>query len=366
MSLNRPLRLIELFGGIGTQAMALRDLGCTFERYRLVEFDKHCIASYNAIHGTHFEVTDIRTLHGSDLGVVDVDDWCYLMTYSFPCTDLSTQGAMRGMSRADWESRKSTRSGLLWEVERLLNELPDDRLPDILVMENVTQVHSSKNINDFDSWRGYLRKRGYQNFCADLDALDYNVPQHRERCFMVSIRADVPIGFKFPGKIPLERVTVDCLEDDADASYYMTRDTAKAMYHELVKAGLVGEHEHTCIPRYLGNCCGYKHGSGFDGSVFDSYAPMKTLVRSCGGIPYVADDKGIRKLTPRECWRLMGFHDYDFDKAAGVCSKTQLYHQAGNAIVEPVLMAVFRQLFIALALFKVGGCYATEDIHTER
>lgn len=352
MSLDRPVRLIELFGGIGTQAMAMRDIGANFERYRLVELDKYCCASYNAIHGTQFEPTDIRSLHGSDLGIVDVDDWCYVLTYSFPCTDLSMQGARKGMSRAAWEVGKSTRSGLLWEVERLLGELPDNELPDVLVMENVTQVHSPKNAADFDKWKDYLRKRGYQNFCADLDALDYGIPQHRERCFMVSILADIPIPYKFPAKEQLDSVIADYLESDVPATYYRTSAAAKTMYSELVKAGLVGEHERTYTPRYLGNCCGYKHGSGFDGSVYDAYAPLKTIVRSVGGIACVADDKGIRKLTPHESWRLMGFSDADFDKAASVCSNTQLYHQAGNAIVKQVLMAVFWEVLMALAYVR--------------
>lgn len=355
MSLDRPVRLIELFGGIGTQAMALRELGVDFERYRLVEFDRYCCASYNAIHGTRFEPTDIRSLHGSDLGIVDVDDWCYMLTYSFPCTDLSVQGAMKGMSRDAWEAGKPTRSGLLWEVERLLGELSDTELPDILVMENVTQVHSPKNAADFDKWRDYLRKRGYQNFCADLDALDYGIPQHRERCFMVSILADVPVPYRFPAKVPLESVIVDYLESGVASSYYRTGAAAKVLYSELVKAGLVGEHERAYTPRYLGNCCGYKHGSGFDGSVYDSYAPLKTIVRSVGGVACVADDKGIRKLTPRECWRLMGFSDADFDKATSVCSNTQLYHQAGNAIVKQVLMAVFREVFTMMHQLCLGS-----------
>lgn len=124
---DKPIRLIELFGGIGSQAMALRDIGADFEHYRLVEFDKYACASYNAIHGTSFEPTDIRNVHGGDLGIVDKNDWCYLLTYSFPCQSLSMAGKMEGMSKADWESGKSTRSGLLWEVERILT----GRLPSI-------------------------------------------------------------------------------------------------------------------------------------------------------------------------------------------------------------------------------------------
>lgn len=95
--ITKPIRLIELFAGVGSQAMALRDLGADFEHYRVVEFDKYAMASYNAIHGTNFEPTDIRNLKGSDLNIADVQNYTYLLTYSFPCQDLSVAGKGAGM-----------------------------------------------------------------------------------------------------------------------------------------------------------------------------------------------------------------------------------------------------------------------------
>lgn len=79
--ITNKIRLIELFGGIGSQAMALRDIGADFEHYRLVEFDKYAVQSYNAIHGTNFQTTDIRNVHGADLGIVNRDKYTYLLTY---------------------------------------------------------------------------------------------------------------------------------------------------------------------------------------------------------------------------------------------------------------------------------------------
>lgn len=78
--INKPIRLIELFAGVGSQAMALRDIGANFEHYRVVEFDKYAIASYNAIHGTNFPTIDITTLKGSDLGIENKLDFTYLLT----------------------------------------------------------------------------------------------------------------------------------------------------------------------------------------------------------------------------------------------------------------------------------------------
>ena len=114
---GKKIRLIELFAGIGAQAAALRNIGADFEHYRVCEFDKYAVKSYNAVHGTNFKTSDIRDLHAEDLGIVETDKYTYIMTYSFPCTDLSLAGKREGMQKGS-----GTRSGLLWEVERLLTE----------------------------------------------------------------------------------------------------------------------------------------------------------------------------------------------------------------------------------------------------
>lgn len=82
--IKNKIRLIELFAGVGSQAMALRNIGADFEHHRVVEFDKYAMASYNAIHGTDFEVSDIRQVKGGDLGITNTDMYTYIMTYSFP------------------------------------------------------------------------------------------------------------------------------------------------------------------------------------------------------------------------------------------------------------------------------------------
>ena len=97
--LNKPIRLIELFGGISCQAQALLNLGVDFENYRYCDFDKYACQSHNEIMGTNDKPSDITKWKGEDLGVCDTDKYCYIMTYSFPCTDLSTAGKMAGMER---------------------------------------------------------------------------------------------------------------------------------------------------------------------------------------------------------------------------------------------------------------------------
>lgn len=127
---NKPIRLIELFAGIGSQAKALKNLGVDFEHWYVCEFDKYAIQSYNAVHNTNFTTSDVTKITADDLSITDTEHFTYLLTYSFPCQDLSNAGKGRGM-----EKGSGTRSGLLWEVERLLNEC--DELPQVLLMENV-------------------------------------------------------------------------------------------------------------------------------------------------------------------------------------------------------------------------------------
>ena len=222
------IRLIELFAGIGSQAMALRDLGADFEHYRAVELDRFAIRSYNAIHGTSFLVTDITELSGKDLGITDTKTYCYIMTYSFPCQDLSVAGRQKGMAKGS-----GTRSGLLWEVERLLNECSE--LPQVLLMENVPQVHSKANMPSFQKWIGFLESKGYSNHWQDLNAKDYGVAQNRDRCFMVSLLGEW--NYKFPQPIPLERKLKDYLEDEVDEKYYINNEKAQKLIQALTENG---------------------------------------------------------------------------------------------------------------------------------
>ena len=228
--IDKPIRLIELFAGVGSQAMALRDLGADFEHWKVVEFDKYAIKSYNAIHGTNFETTDIRDVKGSDLEIVDTDKYCYITTYSFPCQDLSVAGKGAGMTKGS-----GTRSGLLWEVERLLNETKN--LPQVLLMENVPQVHGKKNIEDFEKWIEFLKSKGYSNYWKDLNAKDCGVAQNRNRCFMVSILGYY--DYEFPQPIPLTKKLKDYLEEEVEETFYINNEKAQMLIDKLIESGTI-------------------------------------------------------------------------------------------------------------------------------
>ena len=232
ISVTKPIRLIELFAGYGSQAMALKRIGAKFEHYRVVEFDKYAIASYNAVHGTNFPAIDITKIHAEDLNICDTNTFTYFLTYSFPCTDLSVAGKQAGMSKGS-----GTRSGLLWEVERILTEIRDSNgeLPQILFMENVPQVHGKKNINDFDKWLGFLESLGYTNYWQDLNAKNYGVAQNRNRCFMFSFLGNY--SYNFPQPIPLKKKLKDYLEDNVDEKYYINNEKADKLIKRLIDNG---------------------------------------------------------------------------------------------------------------------------------
>ena len=219
--IDKPIRLIELFAGIGSQAKALKNLGADFEHWKAIEVDKYAMASYNAVHGTSFEPSDICQIHAQDLDVRERERFCYIMTYSFPCQDLSIAGRQAGMAKGS-----GTRSGLLWEVERILDEL-NPNLPQVLLMENVPMVIAEKNIANFYDWRHKLESLGYSSYVQILNAKDYGIPQNRARCFMVSVLGEY--SYQFPKKQKLEYRLADFLEpvEDVDEKYYLSEEMVK-------------------------------------------------------------------------------------------------------------------------------------------
>ena len=392
--ITKPIRLIELFAGYGSQAMALKRIGAKFEHYKVVEFDKFAINSYNAVHGTDFKVTDIRDIHAEDLEVTDTDKYCYIMTYSFPCTDLSVAGKMKGMKKGS-----GTRSGLLWEVERLLKEM--DEKPQVLLMENVPQVHGKKNKEDFQSWISFLESVGYRNYWQDLNAKDFGVPQNRERCFMVSLLGNYTYHFPLIER-ERELQLTDVLENTVEEKYYLHSDKAKKLIEQLIVRNVLTEQSEgkKCVDgtinkpqqREVTNCIKARYDCGIsnlrsDGNMvvekmqkinvvgtmdntldhtFESanrvYSTegIAPTVHTCAGggteIKVLTDEYSIRKLTPRECGRLMGVADEDITKMEKVNSNSQLYKQFGNSIVVDVLCAIFKQLNIEQEKEKTISC----------
>ena len=473
--ITKPIRLIELFAGYGSQALALKYLGISFEHWKICEWAVKSIQAYKDIHFTdvnedrnkNFKVEDIRKhlynlgissnynepmtkqqidrlsekqvrqIHnnicitnnlvniqqakGKDLEIEDIDKYDYILTYSFPCQDLSLAGKGKGMSDT------TTRSGMLWEVERILTECYElKKLPQILLMENVPQIHNQDNIADFHKWQVRLEELGYKNYWQDLIATNYGIPQTRNRCFMVSILGDY--SYTFPKPIPLKLKLKDMLEDNVDEKYYLSdkmikyiysddnsgkynRKTARESCDRSIEKGIavtitttagnrptdnfiISKHLKerleqnniengvsfiddynrtikndgaiatlstkcpTSADKYICIKNGTKQGylEATDGDGIDLTRPnsdarrgrvqkeaIQTLTTQ-NNLGVVNSDLRIRKLTPRECFRLMGVKDEDFDKVRKNQSDSSLYHLAGDSIVVNVLMTIFKEM----------------------
>ena len=499
--ITKPVRLIELFAGIGSQHQALKNLGVKIDRSTIVEWQVNSIQAYNDIHIRKYDdytqgltkedlakrlseygvsidynepvkleslmrkgedwlrnvynniintnnKVNIMSVKGKDLQITETDKYDYILTYSFPCQDLSKAGLRKGMSD------KTTRSGLLWEVERILSECKE--LPQILLMENVPDVIGSRFISDFQRWEERLRELGYSNHTEILNSKDFGIPQNRERAFMVSILGSSL--YNFPQKQLLKLRLKDMLEKEVDEKYYLNDTTIERISqwkaqqdpletmektdklgisptltargagedHSgmiLVKEvatldeyngtinhnGIIGTikasynkqgHGHSVIEPSLvipeDTTLGYAlahEGDGVytnrpeqkrgvvqkqmiqtikansndlgvvvnepklmidgniqangreNGNIYNQEGLSPTLLaRDYKDPKKVNNNLRIRKLTARECFRLMGFGDEAFDLAAPNQSNSSLYHQAGDSIVVNVLMELFRSL----------------------
>lgn len=480
--INKPIRLITLFSGYDSQALALKYLGVEYEHYKTCEWavksiqalkdlhfrddntdysknidyktvcdilkswgissnynepmtmlqisrlkEKQVRNIYSNIIATH-NLVNIQQVKGKDLEIVDTDKYTYIMTYSFPCQDLSLAGKGKGMSDT------TTRSGMLWEVERILTECKEK--PQILLMENVPQVHGEGNKEDFNKWQLRLEELGYKNYWKDLIATDYGIPQTRNRCFMVSILGDY--NYTFPKPIPLKLKLKDMLEDNVNEKYYLSDKMLEYCYGVNQKESKFPRGERflqsleqtnekniaTTITTNAGNrptdnfikiknatTKGYLEATDGDGIDISSRMEYhrgtvqkdkaQTLTTQCDrGVVVnmktelcnnlikngkvkendvirhsyttsrtndwdkrsieqnnlsptldtrcdclgVVNNMRIRKLTPKECFRLMGVKDEDFDKVKKNQSDSSLYHLAGDSIVVNVLMAIFKEM----------------------
>lgn len=300
---TRP-KLFEAFSGIGCQRMAFNRI-IEYEMVGISEIDTHALKSYEAIHGKTKNYGDIRDI--KELPEIDVFTW------GFPCQDLSTAGREKGLH--------GKQSGVVWAVVDLL--VNSKLKPKILIMENVSALLFKKNLEGFNEIKSKLSEVGYTHYVSKLNAKDYGVAQNRERVFMVSVLGD--FQYDFPKPIILKKRLRDYLESEVDNKYYLT-------------------------PQQLTSLTNYKFESISLDRVNKVNGVCRTLTTMQGGHqqPFVLiPDKGggrIRKLTPKECWRLMGIDDSDFNKVENINSDKQLYKQCGNGIVIDVFASILEEM----------------------
>lgn len=366
------LKVLELFGGIGACTKALKNLGINFEIVDYVEIDKYAVKSYNAINGTSFEPQDIKNWDKD----VDVD----LIMHGSPCQDFSIAGKGLGGNLGS-----GTRSSLMFETLRIVEKLE----PKYIVFENVKNLLSKKHKHNFESYITFLNYLGYNSYFKVLNAKDYGVPQNRERIFVISIRTDIDDKtFKFPEPEELQIKLKDLLEENVEEKYYLNDNIAKQILlnyegepEDKPKViGGVGKKDSNNNTQYkqqnrvydnniaisVTTCCNpyyvvrNNNKKGYDvaivGDSINIAFPTSTTRRGRVGHQVahtlqtneiqaiVTSDFKIRKLTPKESWRLMSFDDKDFEKVEQLNSMSQLYKQAGNSIVVKVLEKILRGL----------------------
>lgn len=201
------IRLLSLFSGIGAPEKALEKLKIDYELVGFSEIDKFAIESYCAIHNVSKDknLGDITKINPKQIKDFDI------ITWGFPCQDISIAGKMAGIENG-------TRSGLYYYGFNILKE----KRPKISIIENVKNLTSKRFKDKFEEILDGIEELGYKNYWKVLNAKDYGTPQNRERVFIISIRNDVNLDFKFPEPIPLELKLKDILEDKVDEKYYLT------------------------------------------------------------------------------------------------------------------------------------------------
>lgn len=355
------LRVFTAFSGYDSQCMALNKARIEYDLVGWSEIDKFAIKAHNLIW------PQWSKLNFGDISKIDwerVPDFD-LFTYSFPCTDISGAGSKKGLIHGE-------KSSLLWECERAIKT----KKPMYLIMENVKDILNKKNLPDFKVWLNILSQIGYTNYINVLDSQSFGVPQHRERTFVVSILGNQI--FEFPIGHPLQFRLKDFLEDEVDPKYFLSsRAVSGIISHcsEKRKQGY-GLSTHfsdatdicrTITTKYgqrqtdtyidtakmiqVGNFIqdkGYKNP--IRGRVYsvDGICPTLNTGQGGGHISQITSDlSSIRRLTPRECFRLMGVSEHYIDVLVNSnLSNTQLYKMAGNSIVVNVLCEIIKKLLV--------------------
>ena len=368
---KKRLRVFEAFAGIGAQATALERIGIDYEVVGISDWFTDAIICYDAIHCKDEPIPELPSkeeqieylhnfefskdsVHPSKIDKLDTEyleklyiankrtknmgsitklkaadmPECDLLVYSFPCQDLSTGGKGLGMKKGS-----GTRSGLLWEIERILSELnEEDRLPEYLLLENVKTIMSKSNEVDLKEWLSFLEKLGYVNdACMILNALDFAVPQDRERAFIVS-----HLGSK--------------LNVMDDIQFKERKYEFKRFFRNDYK---IQKYKNEADIAQLNRTPSREQMWKINGRELNENTTVRTITCNmdrthCAALfPYNgAKGNTYRRPTIREAFLLMGFTDEEYERTESLdFSYRKMNKLIGNAIVVDVLVAIFRAMF---------------------
>ena len=410
-------RLVELFSGIGSQVKAMRNIGMEPEVLGTCEWDIHAMVAYDAIHNSpqipeqyntaskaelldklnsytlsndgkeqmdknvfkQYSVEVIRRVAASierSCNFVDINSLTGkdmprhidILTYSFPCQDLSNVGSFHGYNKGI-DKNSGSRSSLLWQVGRVLSEMKHSRkkLPRYLLMENVPTLLSDRHKSNFKMWIDELAELGYLSYYYELNASSFGLPQNRPRLLMISVYVGKNKSLKNKViRFFKERTDKDIIIDYQNSAYYHPQSIG-----DLLKIDYDNE-------RYFAEACECTPNDTVsrhkiwdenpqlvleDGSMNESLTMVRTITTKQDRHPNSGNlyfDSGIegrgkfRYLTPRECFLFMGFDEEDFDnvicnnpavkKNSVLFPRDKLIRMAGNSIPVKLLEGIFLQI----------------------
>lgn len=365
--MSKKIKVFEAFAGVGSQHMALNNININFEIVGTSEIDIDAIISYASIHYPNYNEIERKStdemkshlkslnigydfkknissldkikedkliqLYRASIAMKNFGDISLcsgdsipdhdLLTYSFPCQDISSVGTQLSCAEGS-----NTRSSLLWKCKSII----ESKRPKYLLLENVKNLIGKTHIKHLNLWLELLQSLGYSSRVYLLDSKDFNIPQRRPRVFVVSV-LDENFTFSDILSKPLTKSIIDFIDDSIDFEVY---DPEKFGFN---KSDLkIDENE----LKFLDD-----RDWKFNGIMISDLCSTQRAGRS--GLKCIKKVNGeiyARRLSPLECWRLMGFSDTDFFNAKkSNIPDTQILKQCGNSIVVPVLEEIFKMLF---------------------
>lgn len=306
------IKILELFGGIGSPRCALRNIGTPVKAIDYVEIDEKAVRSYNAMFSN-----ELKHKTQSVIGWNLKPD---ILIHGSPCQDFSIAGHQKGADEGS-----ETRSSLMWETIHIIEQMGEWR-PRYVIWENVKNVTSKHMIHNFNRYLSEMQKLGYRNSFQTLDAREFGLPQARKRVFTISTLNGEPFNFDELIKTPM-RSLQEFLEDNSDVPevYNVTQPSVLNVIGKkgIKRATVITDFAYTITTR-------------------QDRTPAQVIDRGNGKYRY---------LTERECWRLQGYTDADFEAAAAVQEKSgrytmALYKQAGNSIAVPIFESIFKKIIL--------------------
>lgn len=325
---EKPIQILELFGGIGAPRAAMRNIGVPVRAIDYVEIDEKAVRSYNSMfqEDLAYKTQDVRGWN------LKPD----ILVHGSPCQDFSIaghQGEAKGEGRINHgrggDAGSETRSSLMWETIRIIDNFGIWK-PKVVIWENVRNVLSKHMIHNFNRYLSEMERMGYENAFETLDARDFGLPQKRQRVFTVSILGGPKFDFSKLQKRPTRPLS-DFLEEKYE------------LQHLVKSPSMLRSIGQKASPTFNGFIRVLQ-----EGDAVDCITTSQDRCPNSGVIP-IGEGK-YRLLTELECWRLQGFSDEDFQAAKDAnpprpgCKNGTLYKQAGNSMPVPILEEIFREL----------------------